>query len=137
MFGCLGNRALEPLALLAGRVLLASIFVHEGIGKIGNYSAAAAYVRVFGLPDVLLPAAIAIELVCGLSIALGLFTRVSAILLAGFCIVTAGVFHTKFSEINQLLHFEKNLAIAGGLLVLTISGPGRWAFGRRSTGNRE
>jgi putative oxidoreductase len=104
--------------------------VHEGIGKIGNYSAAAAYVRAFGLPDVLLPVAIAVELGCGLAIALGLFTRVSAILLAGFCLVTAAVFHTKFSEINQLLHFEKNLAITGGLLVLVISGPGPWALGR-------
>jgi putative oxidoreductase len=130
MLGGLDARTLEPLALLTGRVLLAAIFVHEGIGKIGNYNAASAYVRAFGLPDALLPVAIAVELGCGLAIALGLFTRVSATLLAGFCLVTAVVFHTKFSEINQLLHFEKNLAIAGGLLVLAIAGPGRWAFGR-------
>jgi putative oxidoreductase len=82
------------------------------------------------MPEQLLAAAVVVELGCGLAIALGLFTRMAAILLAGFCLVTAVVFHTKFSEINQLLHFEKNLAIAGGLLALAVAGPGRLAFSR-------
>ena len=124
----------EPLALLAGRCLLATIFLHEGIAKLGNYGAAAAYTKAFGLPESLLPAAIAVELGCGLLIALGLYTRAAALLLSGFCLFTAAVFHIKFGERNQLLHFEKNLAMAGGLLVLAVSGPGPISVGRLIAG---
>ena len=120
---------LEPAGLLVGRLLIATIFLHEGVAKLGNYAGSAAYARTFGVPEQLLPLAIAAELGCGLLIALGLFTRLAALVLAGFCVFTAAVFHTKFGEINQLLHFEKNLAMAGGLLVLAVCGPGRLSIG--------
>src|SRR5437660_6088568 len=51
-----------------------------------------------------------------------------ALLLAGFCVATAVLFHTKFGDRNQLLHFEKDFAIAGGLLVLFAHGGGAWAL---------
>jgi putative oxidoreductase len=119
---------LEPIGLLVGRLLLATIFLHEGIAKLGDFAAAAAYARAFGVPQTLLPLAIAVELGCGLLIALGVYSRPAALMLAGFCVATALLFHTKFGERNQLLHFEKNLAIAGGLLVLAMTGPGRLTF---------
>ena len=119
-----------------GRLLLATIFLHEGLTTLGNYAASAAYVRAFGVPERLLPLAIGVELGCGMLVALGLYTRVAAVLLAGFCMFTAVVFHTKFGELNQLLHFEKNLAMAGGFLVLAASGPGRFAIGRIFTRNQ-
>lgn len=131
------NVNIEPAALLIGRLLLATIFLHEGIFKLGNYAASAAYAQVYGMPDSLLPVAIAVELGCGLLIAVGLYTRTAALLLAGFCVFTAVVFHNKFAERSQLLHFEKNLAMTGGLLVLAASGPGRFAVGRYFTRNRE
>jgi putative oxidoreductase len=114
----------EPFILLVSRMLIATIFLHEAIVKIGKYEAAVAYTVAFGLPGALLPLAIAVELGCGLALALGIGTRLASIILAGFCIVTAVVFHMKFSEANQLLHFEKNLAMAGGLLAMMIIGPG-------------
>jgi putative oxidoreductase len=114
----------EPLVLLAGRLLMATIFLHEAIVKIGKYEAAVAYTVAFGLPGALLPLAIAVELGCGLALALGVGARLASVILAGFCIGTAFIFHTKFSEANQLLHFEKNLAMAGGLLAMMITGPG-------------
>jgi putative oxidoreductase len=123
-------KSLEPIGLLAGRLMLATIFLHEGVAKLGNYAGSAAYARSFGVPDTLLPLAIITELGCGLLIALGLFTRLAALALAGFCVFTAAVFHTKFTEINQLLHFEKNLAMAGGLLVLAVCGPGPFSIGK-------
>ena len=126
---------LEPAGLLAGRLLMATIFLHEGVAKLANYAGSAAYARAFGVPDKLLPLAIATELGCGLLIALGLFTRAAALVLAGFCLFTAAVFHSKFAEVNQLLHFEKNLAMAGGLLVLAVSGAGRFAIGRPYAGH--
>jgi putative oxidoreductase len=116
------------VVLLAGRLLLATIFVHEGVAKLGNYAGSAAYARAFGVPDGLLPIAIAVELGCGLLIVVGVFARPAAFLLAGFCLVTAVLFHTKFAEMNQLLHFQKNLAMAGGLLALVVAGPGRYSL---------
>jgi putative oxidoreductase len=121
---------LEPVGLLAGRLMLATIFLHEGLAKLGNYAGSAAYAGSFGVPEKLLPLAIAIELGCSVLIAVGLFTRIAAAILAGFCLFTAAVFHTKFSDINQLLHFEKNVAMAGGLVVLAVCGPGSFTVGR-------
>ncbi len=121
---------LEPAGLLVGRLLLATIFLHESIIKLGNFAGAEAFARAYGVSDRLLPPAIAAELVCGALIALGAFSRIAALVLAGFCLVTAVVFHTKFSDVNQLLHFEKNLGLAGGLIILAVCGAGPYAIGK-------
>jgi putative oxidoreductase len=84
--------------------------------------------QAFGVPGQLLPLAIAVELGCGLLILCCYHTRAAALLLAGFCLATAVLFHGKFGDRNQLLHFEKDLAIAGGLLVLFAHGAGAWAL---------
>jgi putative oxidoreductase len=115
-------------AALAGRLLLAAIFLHEAWSKLTGYSAALGYMQAFGVPGQLLPLAIAVEMGCGLLILCGYYTRAAALLLAGFCAATALLFHTKLGDRNQLLHFEKDLAIAGGLLVLFAHGAGAWAF---------
>lgn len=121
---------LGPAMLLAGRLMLAWIFVHEGMLKLGAYDRAVRYAEAFGVPGATLPAAIAVEIGCGLLIALGLFTRSAAVVLALFCVATAMIFHAKLSETNQLLHFEKNIAIAGGFLVLAVHGAGPWSIER-------
>ena len=84
--------------------------------------------QAFGVPGQLLPFAIAVELGCGVLILIGYQTRAAALLLAGFCLATAVLFHSRFGDRNQLLHFEKDLAIAGGLLVLFAHGAGAWAL---------
>jgi len=123
---------LHDAALLAGRVLLGALFVIEGYGKIGGYAAAVAYMQRFGVPDLLLPLVIAVELVGGLLIVAGWQTRPAAIALAGFCILAAVLFHLDFGNRNQTISFLKNLAIAGGFLALLASGPGAWSIdGRR------
>jgi putative oxidoreductase len=111
-----------------GRVLLAGIFLHEAWAKITAYGMAVAYMQAFGLPGWLLPFAIAVELGGGLLVIAGFYTRAAALVLALFCIATALLFHTKFEVRNELLHFEKDLAIAGGFLVLAARGGGAWAF---------
>ncbi len=111
---------------LIGRVLLAGIFLHEAWSKLTSYDAAVRYMEAFGVPGELLPLAIAIEAGCGLAILIGFHTRAAALMLAAFCVVTAVVFHTKLGDRNQLLHFEKDLAIAGGLLILSVYGGGAW-----------
>ena len=115
-------------AALAGRVLLAALFLHEAYAKLTDYSAALAYMQAFGLPGALLPLAIAAEVGGGLLIVLGYRTRAAALLLAGFCIATAVLFHAKLGNRNELLHFEKDLAIAGGFLVLFARGAGAWSL---------
>src|SRR5262245_20501029 len=115
-------------AALVGRLLLAAIFLHEAWSKFAAYPAALAYMQAFGVPGQLLPLAIAVELGCGLLILCGYHTRAAALVLAGFCLATAVLFRGKFGDRNQLLHFEKDLAIAGGLLVLFAHGGGAWAL---------
>jgi putative oxidoreductase len=121
---------LGSAGLLAGRLLLALIFVHEGWSLIGSYGGSAAYMQKFGVPGILLPPVIALELGGGLLIAAGVLTRLVAVAFAVFCVLTAILFHWQFADRNQLLHFEKDLAMAGGFFVLAISGPGRWAADR-------
>jgi putative oxidoreductase len=115
-------------AALAGRFLLAALFLHEAWSKLMGYSAAVTYAQAFGIPGVLMPFAIAVEVGCGFLILLGYHARAAALLLAGFCVATAILFHTKLGNRNEVLHFEKDLAIAGGLLVLFARGAGGWAL---------
>jgi putative oxidoreductase len=121
-------KPLTEAAALAGRLLLAAIFLHEAWSKLTGYPAALAYMQAFGVPGQLLPLAIAAELGCGLLVLLGYHTRLAALMLSGFCLAAAVLFHTRFGDRNQLLHFEKDLAIAGGLLVLFAHGGGAWAL---------
>ena len=124
-----------PALLLIGRALIAAIFLHEGVVKLTNYTGAVAYARAFGVPAEAIPLAIALELGCGVAILTGVWPRLAALLLAGFCIATALIFHSRLSDTNQLLHFEKNLAIAGGCLILAAAGAGRLALSaHRETG---
>jgi putative oxidoreductase len=122
--------AMTDAGLLAGRCLLVFIFLHESVFLLGNYAGAAAYMQKSGVPALMLPAVIALQLGGGLLIAAGIMTRLSALAFAVFCVLTAILFHWQFADRNQLLHFQKDLSIAGGFLVLTCSGPGGWSLGR-------
>jgi putative oxidoreductase len=115
-------------AALVGRLLLAALFVIEGWGKVQAYGPALSYMRRYGVPGELLPLVIAAELGGGLLLAIGWQARWAAMALAAFCVAAAVLFHTSFADRNQLLHFEKDLAIAGGLLVVFAFGPGRWSL---------
>ncbi len=127
---------MEAAAALAGRLLLAALFLHEAWAKLTGYAGALAYMQAFGVPGQLLPFAIAAELGGALLILLGYQTRAAALMLAGFCLATAVLFHSKLSDRNQLLHFEKDLAIAGGFLVLFAHGGGAWALDALRSGHR-
>lgn len=115
-------------AALLGRLLMAALFLHEAFVKLTHFGPSMAYMERFGVPALLLPAAIALELGGGLMLVIGWGSRYAALALAGFCIATAVLFHNALSDGNQLLHFQKDLAIAGGLLVLFAFGPGRFSL---------
>ena len=117
----------DNLVLLAGRLLLAWIFVHEGVFLALNFASAAPGMARLGVPGPLLVAVIALQLVAGIAIAIGWSARCGAAALGVFCLATAVLYHTNFAIRNELLHFEKDLAIAGGMLVLMLCGPGEWS----------
>ena len=121
---------ISSAGMLAARLLLSFIFVHEGWSLITSFGSAAAYVQKFGLSATLLPAVILLQLGGGLLVAVGLGTRLAAVALAAFCTFAALFFHRQFADGNQLLHFQKDLAIAGGFLALAAAGPGNWSVSK-------
>lgn len=119
---------IRDAALLAGRLLLAVIFLHEGLMLTTHFDAGAKAMAAQGVGLPLFTATLALQLGAGLSIASGLLTRLGAIGLGLFCLATATLFHTNFASQNELLHFEKDLAIAGGMFVLAAAGAGRFSL---------
>lgn len=106
------------------RVLMALIFILSGLSKLGAPDAVRGYMEAMGAPGVLLWPTIAFEIGAGVLVALGYRTRVIALLLAGFCLVTAAVFHHQFTDQIQMIMFLKNIAMAGGFLLLAAVGSG-------------
>lgn len=120
-------------AALLGRLLLAALFILEGWSKVTAYGPTVAYMQAFGVPALLAPPVIALEIGGGLMLAVGWQTRIAALALAVFCVLAAVLFHGGLADRSQVLHFEKDLAIAGGLLVLFAFGAGRYAIDRPAT----
>ncbi len=121
-------KPLFDLFELGGRVFIAVLFVVAGYGKLGaGYAGTAAYMESVGLPGLLLPLVIALELGGGLLIIAGFQTRIVAFLLSGFSLVSALVFHNNFADQMQSIMFMKNIAIAGGFLFLVVHGAGKFS----------
>jgi putative oxidoreductase len=124
------RRFAGPVVLLS-RAMMAYIFIVEGVGKITSYASVAAYMQEHGVAPALLPLVILTELGGGLLVLAGFKTRWAAVALAGFCLLTAIVVHLAAGETIEV---QKNVAMAGGFLVLAVFGPGAWSidglFGR-------
>lgn len=122
----------KDAAALAGRILLAAIFVLSGITKLGAVEGTIGYIASTGLPfaDGIFYAVVALEIVGGLMLVAGFKTRLVALALGAFSIAAAVIFHSDFGDQNQMIHFLKNLALAGGLLQVAAFGPGRLALSR-------
>ena len=115
--------------ILAARVLLAQIFLVAGFGKLGaGYAGTQAYMEAMGIPGMLLPLVIALEIGGGLALIVGFMTRWAALALAGFAVVSAVIFHASFGDQTQAILFMKNLAMAGGLLLLYVQGAGSYSL---------
>ena len=121
----------QNLLDFTGRVLIAAIFLVGGLGKIAGYAGAQGYMAAMGVPAVLLPLVIALEVGGSIAIILGYRTRLAAFLLAGFCVVSALIFHHALGDRTQFVMFMKNFAIAGGFLLLVARGPGGWSLDAR------
>ncbi len=123
---------------LAGRILMAVIFVAAGIGKLTAFQGTVGYIASQGVP---LPSLAAVATICleiggGMMLILGFKARWAAAALGLFTIVAGLIFHNFWAASpdqfqNQLIHFQKNLAMAGGLLYLVLHGSGRYSLGKR------
>ena len=131
--------ALQNNLPLAGRILLGLIFVLSGIFKIPGWENTLGFMAAKGMPlaPLFLVGAIVVEIGAGLALILGYQARIAAAALAGFSIVAALIFHnfwtlTGFEQQGEMVHFLKNLSIAGGLLLVVAFGPGRLSIGADS-----
>ena len=118
----------QDLAAPVGRVLLALMFVLAGLNKIPGYAGMQGYMESMGVPGVLLPLVIALELLGGLVLMLGWHTRITAFLLAGFTLLATLIFHANIGDQTQYLFFMKNLSITGGLLMVVSHGAGPYSI---------
>ena len=116
-----------------GRMMLALIFILAGVGKIMDPAGTMGYMQSVGLPGALLWPTIALEVLGGLAVAVGFKTRYAAIALAIFTIATAVIFHRNFADQMQMIMFLKNIAIAGGLLLLAVGGRTAYSMDNRRT----
>ena len=117
---------------LAGRILLAHIFLLAGLNKITGYSGTQGYMEAMGVPGMLLPLVILLEVGGALALIVGWQTRWAAYALALFSIVSALIFHSNLSDQIQMILFMKNWAMAGGLLVLAANGAGAFSLDQRA-----
>jgi len=107
---------------LLGRILISALFLLNGFFKINNYDGTVDWMESFGLPGILIIPAIILEIAGPILIIIGYKIRISAALLSVFCITTAIIFHTDFSNQMQFVSFFKNIGLAGGFLFLVING---------------
>ncbi|NKI71162.1 DoxX family membrane protein [Collimonas pratensis] len=117
-----------------GRLLMSLIFILSGVGKLAAPAATIGYIASTGLPLPTLgyAAAVIVELGGGLLLLAGYQTRIVAAVLALFALVTAVIFHHALGDQNQMIHFMKNLAMAGGLLQVVTFGAGAFSLDGRA-----
>ena len=107
---------------LIGRILISALFLLNGIFKISNYEGTIVWMESFGMPGIFLVPAIILEIAGPILIIIGYKTKLAAGLLSLFCIATAFIFHNDFADQMQLTSFLKNIALAGGFLILFVNG---------------
>jgi putative oxidoreductase len=112
---------------LIGRILISALFLFSAYNKILNYSGTVEWMEGFGIPGFLLSPTIALEIILPLLVIIGYQTRLAAILLAMFSVVTALIFHSNFSDQMQMIAFLKNIGLAGGFIFIAVNGPRDWA----------
>lgn len=115
-------------APIVGRILIAVLFLLAGFGKLADVQGFTGYLQSGGLPGFLAWPAILFEIAVGILLIIGYQTRLVGLAGAAFCVVSAALYHNDFADQTQMVMFLKNLAIAGGFLLLAANGPGKYAM---------
>ena len=108
-----------------GRALLSTLFLVEGIGKISMQEEVIMFMDDYGVPEILFVPAIIIEILFPLLLIIGYRTKWAASIMAIFTFTVAIIFHTDFGEGMQMIFFLKDIAIAGGFMIIVAYGPGK------------
>jgi len=117
---------------LIGRILLAQIFLMAGIHKITAYAGTQGYMDAMGVPGMLLPLVILLEVGGGMMLVLGWKTRWAAAALGVFSLAAAAIFHHNLADQMQMIMFMKNLSIAGGMFILAAHGASALSLDERN-----
>jgi putative oxidoreductase len=132
------SSSLPDAGALTGRLLIAALFLPAGIGKATGFAGTVGYIASVGLPAPAAAATLALllEIVGGLALVLGYRTRLFALAFAAFTLVASFFFHAFWAvpadqQLMQQLLFFKNIAVVGGLLMLSLQGAGRWSLDAR------
>src|SRR3954462_3517942 len=122
--------AYNDIALLIGRILIAVLFLVASYNKLKGLGGSTAYFTKLGVPApaIAAPVVAAFELIAAILVLVGFKTRCAALAIALFVVIAALLAHTNFADGNQLNHFTKNLAIAGGALALFVAGAGAYSM---------
>lgn len=125
---------------VVARILMAAIFLGSGFSKIGGFDGTVQFMQSAGLPmaNLLLPIVIVLEIGGGLALIVGAWARIAALLLAGFTLLAAVLFHNFWAmpaemQMVQQIMFMKNLAITGGLLMVVYFGSGPYAVKKEAS----
>ena len=113
---------------LIGRVFLSTLFLIEGLGKLFTQEQVITYMENYGVPAILFVPAVALEILFPLLLIVGYKTRLAALVMALFTLTVAIIFHTDFSDGMQLIFFLKDLAIAGGFMIIIAYGSNKFSL---------
>ena len=116
---------------LVGRILISTLFLISAYNKIFSIDGSMSWMEGFGIPGFLLYPTIGLEIILPLFIIIGYNARLSAGLLALFCLSTAFVFHSDFADQMQLIAFLKNIGLAGGFFFIVANGTKDWSVDRK------
>ena len=113
---------------LFGRVFLSALFLIEGVGKLFTQEQVITYMEDYGVPGILFLPAVVLEILFPLMLIVGYKTRLAALVMSLFTLTVAIIFHTDFSNGMQLVFFLKDLAIAGGFMIIIAYGSNKFSL---------
>ena len=119
-----------------GRIFLSTLFLIEGTNKILNYEETIQYMENFGVPGYLAIPAIILEILFPLLLIIGYQTKIAALVMMIFTIVVAIIFHTNFDDQMQFITFFKDIAIAGGFIIIFVNGAGKFSVDYKLKSNK-
>jgi len=119
-----------------GRIFLSTLFLIEGTNKIFNYEETIQYMENFGVPEYLAIPAIILEILFPLLLIIGYQTKIAALVMTIFTIVVAIIFHTNFDDHMQFITFFKDIAIAGGFIIIFVNGASKFSVDYKLKSNK-
>ena len=121
-------KSIENYIDLIARIFISLLFLINGYSKVIYFDGTISWMESYGLPGFFIYPAILLEIIAPLLLIIGYKTKISSVMLAGFCIVTALIFLNDFSEQSQLNGFFKNIGLSAGFLFLAINGSKKFSL---------